>query len=394
MAVTVTRSFSVFPFAGRGHHPFEDPAAGPTGLGDALECPPTKSTQLREGNIRRRTIRGRYVSLLAGLAGLIAVSTAGANPAFYAGPAIFGISTGNDGRLLVADFGQGVVDGDTGELIAELPFVADVDPIAGTDDLWAITQSPGDPTVGGFQYLYRIDGEGNARRVADLYAYEAKFDPDGQGPDSNPFDVEDHNGVAIVTDAGADAVLSVGLFGIVRTVAVFPNELVSSANASALLGIPLPPLMDADPVPTSLAIGPDGAYYVGELKGFPAPLGESRVWRIEPGTRYAHCARRVFLCSVALDGLTSIIDLTFGPDGRLYVAQIEDKSWLAFEAVAFGGAPIPLGGSVHACTLATGACQRVVSGQPGLTSITFRNSALWGATRSFLPGLDVTPLLP
>ena len=288
-----------------------------------------------------------------------------------------------------------MVDGITGELIAELPFVVDVDPIAGTDELWAITQSPGDPTVGGFQYLYRIDGDGNARRVADLFGYEAKFDPDGQGPDSNPFDVEDHRGVAIIADAGANSLLSVGLFGIVRLVAVLPNELVSSANATALIGAPFPPLMDADPVATSVAIGPDGAYYVGELKGFPAPLGESRVWRIEPGTRCAYCDRMLFSCSVALDGLTSIVDLAFGPDGRLYVTQIEDRSWLAFELVAFEGVPLTLlGGSVHACNLATKACQRVVSGKRGLTSITFRSDGLWGATNSFFPGLDVTRLLP
>jgi hypothetical protein len=332
--------------------------------------------------------------MLIGAAALILVSTAGANPTFYEGPAIFGISTGTDNRLLVADFGQGVVDGVTGELIAELPFVADVDAIAGTDELWAITSSPGDPTEGGFQFLYHIDGDGNATQVADLFDFEARVDPDRQGPDSNPFDVEDHgNGEALVADAGGNSLLRVNRHGGIRLVAVLPNELVSSANATAILGVPFPPFMEAQPVATSIAIGPDGAYYVGELKGFPAPIGESRVWRIERGASRAPCIRMI-LCSVALDGLTSVVDLQFGPDGRLYVTQIDDRSWLPFELAAFEGAPFDLGGSVHACSLVTRACQRVVSDKPGLTSITLRSDGLWGATNSFFPGLDVTRLLP
>jgi hypothetical protein len=36
-------------------------------------------------------------------------------------------------------------------------------------------------------------------------------------------------------------------------------------------------------------------------------------------------------CTVVLDGFTSIIDLAFGPDGRINVAQIDDASWLAME---------------------------------------------------------------
>ena len=40
---------------------------------------------------------------------------------------------------------------------------------------------------------------------------------------------------------------------------------------------------------TSIAVGPDGAYYAGELKGFPGTPGHPRVWRIEPGTRHTVC---------------------------------------------------------------------------------------------------------
>ncbi len=135
-------------------------------------------------------------------------------------------------------------------------------------------------------------------------------------------------------------------------------------------------MIPAQPVATSVAIGPDGAYYVGELKGFPAPTGESRVWRIEPGSRNVRCGESK-KCTVVLDGFTSIIDLAFGPDGRLNVAQIDDASWLAMELGA------GVGGSVRACNLQTKACSTVVSANPALTfmltSIVYRGSALWGA---------------
>jgi hypothetical protein len=48
-------------------------------------------------------------------------------------------------------------------------------------------------------------------------------------------------------------------------------------------------MIPAQAVTPSVAIGPDGAYYIGELKGFPAPTGESRVWRIDPDAHHVHC---------------------------------------------------------------------------------------------------------
>jgi hypothetical protein len=72
---------------------------------------------------------------------------------------------------------------------------------------------------------------------------------------------------------------------------------VSTANIKSLFGCPggppnicgLPPMIPAQAVTPSVAIGPDGAYYIGEPKGFPAPTGESRVWRIDPAAHHVHC---------------------------------------------------------------------------------------------------------
>jgi hypothetical protein len=36
-------------------------------------------------------------------------------------------------------------------------------------------------------------------------------------------------------------------------------------------------------VPTSVVKGPDGAYYVGQLTGFPFPVGGANVFRVVPG---------------------------------------------------------------------------------------------------------------
>lgn len=96
-----------------------------------------------------------------------------------------------------------------------------------------------------------------------------------------------------MVDAGGNTLLKVDRHGRVKLVAVFPEELVSTENVKGIAGCPagppdicgLPEMIPAQPTPTSVAIGPDGAYYVSELKGFPAPLGESRVWRIAPNAR-------------------------------------------------------------------------------------------------------------
>ena len=54
-----------------------------------------------------------------------------------------------------------------------------------------------------------------------------------------------------------------------------------------------------------------------------------------------------------------IVDLTFGPDGTLYVVEIDEASWAAVE---FGvGA---LGGTVNACNPTTWTCSQVATGLP------------------------------
>jgi sugar lactone lactonase YvrE len=67
-------------------------------------------------------------------------------------------------------------------------------------------------------------------------------------------------------------------------------------------------------VPSSLAVGPDGALYVGEFTGWPYRIGSARVWRIVPGEKP----------TVFASGFTNIADLAF--DGRdLIVLELASK---------------------------------------------------------------------
>jgi hypothetical protein len=319
-----------------------------------------------------RSSRGswRLAAALAVLAGFALVPTAAqADPSFYESP-LFGVSTTPNGGLYVADAGQGVVDADSGALVAPLPGVNDVAPI-GQGEMLAVATAE----TSGVWHVSR----GRAQMVANTGVFETEVDPAGDGSEegSNPFDLARLNGhTALVADAAGNSLLIVDQKGTIDWVATFPEQ------------------GGAEAVPTSVAIGPDGAYYVGELTGAPFPTGVSRVWRIAPDTRHVACGTDP-ACSIVVTGRTAIIDLQFGPDGRLYVAQLDDAGVGAFESMA------GVGGSVHACTVTTGACEEIVAGMPMLTAIAFRGDELWGTIWSLIPeaapppfSADVIPLTP
>ncbi|HZD18459.1 MAG TPA: ScyD/ScyE family protein, partial [Actinomycetota bacterium] len=284
------------------------------------------------GRVRRSGRRGRPPALMVTIALVIlAIPVTAAVDEPFAGP-LFGLGTDVDGGVVVADAGRGVARAD-GTLIAELPGVTDV---TASDQgwLWAIT-GLGAPKE---QELFKVTMDGTVTEFADLGAYEAKHNPHPAEVDSNPFSVIDlGGGEAAVADAGGNTLLKVDKRGKVKLIAVLPDELVPTDNAKAIIeeivgnllgqevsceeGLPaeappeaqeiceLPDMIPAEPVATSVAIGPDGDLYVSELKGFPAPLGRSRVWRISSNARNADCGRSP-LCSVAYEGFTSIVDLS------------------------------------------------------------------------------------
>jgi hypothetical protein len=308
----------------------------------------------------------------------------------FTGP-VFGLSVAPDGSLLATDAGAGIFEVRRGQFsqVAQLPGVTDVDPI-GRGDMFAVTSRG----FNGDGKLYRVS-RGSVREIADLFAFESTVNPDGGAIDSNPFDVQAlTGGSALVADAAANALLIIDQRGRVDWVATLPNEMVSTANAKKIFGCPgsglpqcsLPPSLPAQPVATSIAIGPDGAYYMGELKGFPAPKGESRVWRIEPDARHAVCGVSPD-CQVVADGFTSIIDLAFGADSTLYVIELDEESWLAMESGQ------GTGGSVNACNSSTWVCAQVRTGLPMLSSVAVAGSTVYVVTNALDPATaDIGPL--
>jgi hypothetical protein len=306
---------------------------------------------------------------------------------------VFGLATAPDGSLLVADAGSGIYEIRGGDFtqVAQLPGVTDVAPI-GRGEMFAVTSHG----FGGEGKLYRVS-RGSTREIANLFEFEATVNPDGGAIDSNTFDVAAlTGGSALVADAAGNSLLIVDARGNIDWVATLPNELVSTANAKQIFGCPasgapqceLPDQIPAQPVATSVAIGRDGAYYVGELKGFPAPTGESRVWRIEAGARHAVCGTSP-ACQVVADGFTSVIDLTFGPNGTLYVVELDEASWLAMQ----NGQGV--GGSVNACDPATWSCNQVATGLFMVTSATVgRNGTVSVVTNALIPGAAGVSALP
>jgi hypothetical protein len=65
-------------------------------------------------------------------------------------------------------------------------------------------------------------------------------------------------------------------------------------------------------VPTSVVRGPDGAYYISQLTGFPFVPGAANIWRVVPGEEP----------TVFASGLTNVTDLAFASDGTLYAVEI------------------------------------------------------------------------
>jgi hypothetical protein len=172
----------------------------------------------------------------------------------------------------------------------------------------------------GFQFGRQVlfMASGKYRFEADVSAYEAEANPDGGEIDTNPYSIAAlTGGKTLVADAGANALLKV-VKNQISTVAVFPDRLV---DAPDFLGLPPGTQIPMQAVPNSVVVGPDGAYYVGELTGFPFPVGAARVYRVVPGQEP----------EIYADGFTNIIDLAFGPDGHLYVLEITKNGLLAAE---------------------------------------------------------------
>ncbi len=143
----------------------------------------------------------------------------------------------------------------------------------------------------------------DATVVGDIAAFEAAHNPvpPKDAPDSNANAVLLDGHDLLVVDAGGNDLLRVDSTGKVSLVAAFPPSSVTCQ-----------PPIPAQSVPTSVVRGPDGAWYVSELTGFPFCEGGASIYRVTADGGMSKYAT----------GLTNVTGLAFGDDGTLYAVEI------------------------------------------------------------------------
>jgi hypothetical protein len=158
---------------------------------------------------------------------------------------------------------------------------------------------------------------GHHTRTVDLAAYAAAHPqsaaslgtvPGETAYDSDPYDVVAYHGGFVVADAAANSLLQISPSGHIHLLARFPA--VTETAPAGVLG-PSPVTVKAQAVPTSIAVGPDGALYVGLLRGVPSDPGTAYIYRVVPGHQPTIWAR----------GLTAVTAIAFDQRGRLLATE-------------------------------------------------------------------------
>jgi hypothetical protein len=295
------------------------------------------------------------LSTLVGVVVALLATPAAAGPGQVLVGGLFnprGLDVGPSGRLLVAESGAGAIT----EIrqrrnrppgvsrFASLPAVPDqsLGPVdvarSGNGAAYVVMSGPPETTTTPFGRLLRVRRNGNVQPIADIAAYQ-RGDPDPDDLEDVP-EESNPNGLALlgggkvlVADAAGNDLLLVDGRGRITTVARFKPELVPWPPGLPFgppAGTPVP----AESVPTAIAIGPDGAWYVSELKGFPFAKGSSRIWRIRPGSAGATCDPvhpNTGPCRTVAKGFSSVIDLAFGENRTMYVLEIAKEGLVDVE---------------------------------------------------------------
>lgn len=202
-----------------------------------------------------------------------------------------------------------------------------------------VVTTAGEPGTRGAATLYRWTRDGRTK-VADIAAYQQTdgdpFDLEDNPADSNPYGVAAlGNGDALVADAAGNDLLRVSPDGTITTVATVMPRTVRVPRG---LGADAPPAgtrIPSEAVITSVTVGRDGSYYIGELRGFPATPRTSQIWRVDPTAEGAVCNPKrpnTGPCTRVADGLTSVVGLATGPKGQIVVAELARRGWLKAES--------------------------------------------------------------
>ncbi|MBZ0302774.1 MAG: ScyD/ScyE family protein [Anaerolineae bacterium] len=130
------------------------------------------------------------------------------------------------------------------------------------------------------------------RHFVDLYSLEAAENPDEDIVASNPTDFA-------VADDGTIYIIDASC-----------NCMFSWTQADGLKIAQTWPIGDISPVPTGIAIGPDGDLYIGFLTGFPFPEGGASIERWSGGA-----------LAKTYTGLTMVTDVLVTDDGTIYAVE-------------------------------------------------------------------------
>jgi hypothetical protein len=159
--------------------------------------------------------------------------------------------------------------------------------------------------------LLHVTPSGQYKVLADIAAHEALYNPyPNSAVDSNPYNTLVQPGRRITADAGANTLIETLANGQRRTFAVL--QPVSGGR---------------QPVPTSIAEGPDGKLYVGQLTGFPFWRGSASVLRMNSDGSNVE---------TAVSGLTAVVDVTFDAGGAMYILEIASGQVAPFPPPAPG----------------------------------------------------------
>lgn len=231
--------------------------------------------------------------------------------------------TGEGGEVMTATLGMSarivqVASDGTQTEVATLPsiFIPDMQEMVGGARL-ALVDGGLYATSGGwnipdadppalFSAIVRVEGS-QITSVADMWAFEKANNPDGLLLDDHPYGLAaGPDGWLWVADAGANALLranpDTGEIVLVAAFGGLPGAFPNPARNDAV---------EADPVPTGVAFDDDGNAYVSLLSGAPFIPGNAKVLRVSADGTVSDYAV----------GLTTLTDLTRGPDGELYAVQ-------------------------------------------------------------------------
>ncbi|MDX6286947.1 MAG: hypothetical protein QOG53_2432 [Frankiales bacterium] len=168
--------------------------------------------------------------------------------------------------------------------------------------------------------LLRAQAHQKPHSIGDVDNVEFTFDPDGQGMDSDPYGVAEGPGAAyqVVADAAGNDILKVQN-GKVTVLAIFPNNNFVDADGNQHFN---------QEVPTRIALGPDGNFYVGMLGSEEQDQGS--IWKVTPQGQITEWAR----------GFNAVQGLAFDKKGNLYVGELVSNWGAAFGGGDFTGSLI------------------------------------------------------